>query len=81
MSHGKARDRVHKQGHVFALVAEIFGDGCGHPGALQADERRLVRRGHDDDRALQAFRPEIALDELLDLAAALANEGDDAHVG
>ena len=49
--------------------------------ALHANHRRLVAGGHDDDALGQSFRPEVALDELVHLASALADQGDDDDVG
>ena len=50
-------------------------------GGLRADQRRLVARGHHHDALGQAGRSQVALDELVYLAAALADQGDDDHVG
>ena len=50
-------------------------------GALQPQQRRGVGRRGDDDRAREAFLAEDVLDEFLDLAAALADQADDDHVG
>ena len=75
------RQRVHQQQHVLALVAEVLGDGRGRGGRLDAHQGRLVAGGHHDHALGQPFGPQVALDELVDLAAALADQGDDDHVG
>ena len=81
LGHREARDRVHHQHHVAALVAEVLGDrGRGERG-LDAHERGLVGRRDDHDRAGHALRAEVALDELAHLAATLADQADDVHVG
>ena len=49
--------------------------------ACDADQGRLVAGGHDDHALGQPFGPQVALDELVDLAAALADQGDHDHVG
>jgi hypothetical protein len=76
LRHGKARDGVHHQHHVAALVAEVLRDRGGGEGRLDAHERGLVGGRHDDDRARQALGAEVALDELAHLAASLADEAD-----
>ena len=81
LGHGEARDRIHQQQHVAALVAEVFGDGGRGERGLHARERRLVAGGDDDHAARQAFRAEIALEEFVDFAAALADQADHDHVG
>ena len=63
------------------MVAKVFGDRRGGSGRLHADQGRLVAGGHDHHALGQALRTEVALDELVDLAAALADQGDDVHVG
>ena len=78
---GEAGQRVHQQQHVLALVAEVFGDGRGRQGRLHADQGRLVAGGHHDHALGQPCGAQVALDELVDLAAALADQGDDDHVG
>src|SRR3954468_6355449 len=80
LGHGDARDRVHHQHDVGALVAEVLGDGGRDERALDAHERRLVGRRDDHDAALERVA-EVALDELLDLSAALADERDHVDVG
>ena len=73
--------RIHHQHHVFALVAEILGDGRGRLRRLRAEDRRLVARGDDHDAAGESRGAEIALDEFVDLAAALADQRNHVHVG
>jgi hypothetical protein len=79
LGHREARDRVHHQHHVRALVAEVLGDGGRGERGLDAHERRLVGRRDDDDGAVDGVA-EVALDELAHLAATLADEADDVHV-
>ena len=44
---GIARQRVHQQQDVLALVTEVFGDACAVLRGAQAHQRRIVRRrGH-----------------------------------
>ena len=50
-------------------------------GRLDAHERRLVAGRDDHDRALQARFAEIALDEVADFFAALADQRDHVDVG
>jgi hypothetical protein len=64
-----------------ALVAEILGDGEGEIGGLAAHQGRLVGGGDHDDAAGGAFIAEVGGQELLHLAAALADQTDDDHVG
>ena len=52
---GKAGDRVHHQDDRFALVAEIFGDGCADIGGVEAHLGGLVGSGDDDDGSLHPF--------------------------
>ena len=74
LRHREAREAVHQQQHVVALVAERLGDaGRGERGA-QAHQRGFVGGRDDDDRAGEAFGAEVVLDELADLTAALADE-------
>ena len=81
LGHGEARDAVHHEHDVAALVAEVLGDAGGGQRGAQAHERRLVGGGDDDDRAGESLRTEVVLEELPDLAAALADQGDDRDVG
>ncbi len=81
LRHGEARQGVHHQHDVLALVTEPFGDPRGRERGPDADESGLVGRGDDHDGAGQALRSEVALDEFVDLAAALTDEGDDRHRG
>ncbi len=79
--HGEARDAVHQAEHLQALVAEMLGHGQGEVGGLAAHQRRLVGGGDHDDAAGGAFGAEIGGEEFLHLAAALADQADDDHVG
>ena len=83
LGHGEAGEAVHHQHDVAALVAEPLGDAGGGEGGPDAHEGGLVGGGHDDHRAGQAFGPEVVLDELADLAATFADQGqdDDGGVG
>ena len=81
LGHGEARDRVHHQHDVAALVAEVLGDRGGGEGGLDAHQRGLVGGGHDDHGAGHALGAEVALDELAHLAASLADQADDVDVG
>ena len=67
--------------HVLARVAKVLGDRRRGVGGLHAQQRRLVARGHDDDAPRQALGAQLALDEFVDFAAALADQGDHGHVG
>ena len=51
-----------------------LGDAGGGEGRPEPHERRLVGGRDDDDRARQALGAEVLLDELADLAAALADQ-------
>ena len=78
--HREAGDRVDHQQHVPAGVAERLGDRGRDERGLDPDEGRLVGGRDDDDRAAEP-EPEVALDELAHLAAALADEADHVDVG
>src|SRR5205823_53958 len=80
LRHRDPRERVHHEEDVAVLVAEPLGERDGEKCAVQADEWRLVGRGGHDDGALEAGA-EVALDELADFTATLADERDDVHVG
>jgi hypothetical protein len=80
LGHGETRDRVDHAQHRGALVAEVFGQGQREVGGVAAHECRLVGGGDDDDGAAQALLAEIVLQELLHLAAALADEPDDGDL-
>jgi hypothetical protein len=81
LRHCKACDRVHDQQHVIAPVSEVFRNRGGGVGGARAHQRRLVRGRRHDDRALQARRAQVLLDELEHLAAALSDQRDDVDVG
>ncbi len=55
-------------------------DGHGGVGCLAAEERRRIARRDDDDRARESCRPELVLDELAHLPAALTDEGEHGDV-
>ena len=61
LGHGEARERIHHQQHVAALVAKVLGDRRGGQRRLDAHQRRLVAGGHDHHAAGQACRTEVAL--------------------
>ncbi len=81
LCHGEAGERVHQQQHVAVLVAEPLGDACGEECRPDPHQRRRVRSGDDDDRSAPALCAEDPLDELGDLPAPFADEGDDRYVG
>ena len=56
LGHGIARDRVHQQQDVLALVAKILGDRRGGGRRLHADQGRLVAGGHDHHALGQSLR-------------------------
>ena len=64
-----------------AGVAEPLGDPGGDEGGAQPLDRRGVGGGDDDDRAGQPLGAEVVLEELADLAAALADQGDHRDLG
>ena len=78
---GIAGKRIQQQQHVFPLIAEILRHRRGGGRGLSAQQGRLVARGHHHHALGQPFRSQVALDELVDLAAALADERDDDHFG
>jgi hypothetical protein len=78
---GEAREGVHDQQHMQALVAEMLGDGGGIGGAVQTQQGRRVGRGGDHGGAFQPFLAEDVLDEILDLAAAFADQADHHDIG
>jgi hypothetical protein len=59
----------------------MLGHGQGEVGGLAAHQRRLVGGGNHDDAARRALLAELGGEELLHLAAALADQADDDHVG
>ena len=75
------RDRVDEQEHARALVAEVLGVRGRHLRGANALEGRDVARGHDDDALLAALGAQGPLEELADLAPALADERHDDDVG
>ena len=74
---GKPRHRVHQEQHPLPLVAEILGDGggdcCAALSRSIADLSEVAST--DQDRVCQAGFAQVAFDELADLAAALADQG------
>ena len=81
LGHGDPGEAVHHQHDVAAAVAEPLGDAGGHEGRPQPLDRRGVGGGDDHDRAGQALGAEVVLEELADLAAALADQGDHRDLG
>ncbi len=79
--HGHASHRVHHQQDIFALIAEVLGNGGRHQRTGGSHYGGLVARGNDDDTSLEPFGTQVALDELADLAAAFAQQGNHVHVG
>jgi hypothetical protein len=76
---GESRDGVHYQKDGAPGVAEVFGDRGGGEGCPHAHERRFVARGDDHHRAGQTVGSEVVLEEVLDFAAALSDQGDHIH--
>ncbi len=81
LRHGQAGEGIHEQEHMLALIAKMGGDGVGGEGRLDADKRRLIRRGHDDHAAFERFGTEVLLDELEDFTTAFADQRDDVDFG
>ncbi len=81
LSPGEARHRVEEEHDVLALIAEVLRNSSRNVGTAQTSQRRSVRRGNDDDRALEPLRSQIVLNELAHLSGALTNEGNHIHVG
>jgi hypothetical protein len=71
---GEARDRVHHQQHVEALVAEVLGHGAGHERRHPALDGGLVGGRDDEHRLLAAFLAEDFVHESRHFAAPLADE-------
>ena len=78
---GEAGERVEEEEDVAALVAEDLGHRHRHPGGAALDQRRLVGGGGDDDGAGHALGAEDVVDEVAQLAAALADQGIDDDLG
>ena len=82
LGHGEAGEAVHHQqrrpcpgrGTHSAMRVAVNG-------GPEADEGGLVGGGDDDDRAGEALGAEVALEELADLTAALADEGEHGDLG
>ena len=64
-----------------ALVAEHLGAGHRHPGGAALDQRRLVGGRRHHHRPRHARRPEHVVDEVAQLAPALADQRVDHDVG
>ena len=79
--HRDARDRVHHEQHLLALVAEVFGDRRGHERTAGAHERGLIAGGHDHDGAGETFLTQRVLDELAYFTTALTEQRDHVHIG
>jgi hypothetical protein len=77
---GEPGQGIHDEQDTGALVAEVLGYGSCKPAAVQAHQRRGIRRRGDNDGALPVRRAEDAFDELLHLATALADQADYNHV-
>src|SRR5438552_3881330 len=71
---GKPRYVVHRQKHMLALVAEIFGNAGGHEGRLDALDGGAVGCRDDDDCPRQSLSPKLMLDEFAHLTPAFANQ-------
>ena len=56
LRHGEARDGIHHQQHVLALVAEVLGDGERDEAGAHAQRRGPVRRGDDHHGAPHTLR-------------------------
>jgi len=69
-----------KTGNVHE-VAEVLRNGSRDKRRLDADKRRRVGCRDDHDRPPHPLGTQVVLDELAHLAATLANQRDDVHVG
>ena len=76
-----ARQRIHQQQHVLALIAEIFGDSRRDLGGAHAQQRRLIAGADDDDTLFQPPGSQRGSQKFLDLASALADQCDDRDIG
>ena len=66
---------------MLALVAEMLGNGRGVAGALHAQQRRRIGGSGHDHRTTAVLGAQNVLDEFLDLAAALADQAHNDHIG
>ena len=78
---GEPGHAVHQQVDVQPGVTEGLADPGGGVGRVAAHQRRLIRRGHDDNAAGQAFGPKIVLQKLPNLTAPLANQTQHVDIG
>jgi hypothetical protein len=77
----EARQRIEQQQNLQASIAKVLGDGRRQPGTVQAHQRRIVRRRGDNHGAPHAIGSQGIAHEILDLAAALADQSDHGNVG
>ncbi len=71
---GKPRERIRQQKHMMPLVAEHLRRGHRHPRRPPLDQRRLVRGRRDHHRPRHALGPQHVVDEVAQLAPALADQ-------
>src|SRR5438132_1465637 len=72
LGRGAACGSVRQEHDVGALIAEEFRGRARDVGGADAQEPRLVAGGDDDEGALQPLGAQGLLDEVADLAPALA---------
>src|SRR5690606_8601582 len=77
----EASERIHQQQYIEAAVAEIFGNGRGAPGAVQAHQWRIVGGGGDDNRFAEVFGAKYVFNEFAHFAATFADQTHDDDVG
>ena len=78
---GATGQRIHQQQYILALVAEMLGDAGGHHGAVQAHQRRVVRRRGHHHGTRQALGTENVIDEFLYFATTFADQPHHDHIG
>jgi hypothetical protein len=78
---GETGQGIHQQQHILALVAEMLGDAGGHHGAMQAHQRRVVRRRGHHHGAGQALGAKDVVDEFLYFTTTFADQPHHDHIG
>ena len=80
LGHGEARQRVHHQQHVVALIPEILSDAGSHRGTLFPQHSGLIGGRHHQDGAGHALLPQVLLYKIQNLTATFAHQRNDIDI-
>src|SRR5690348_2134795 len=80
LCHGQARNGIHHEQNILALIAEILGYRQRYVAGSNTERRRTIRGRYYNHRPAAPFRAEFVFKKRPDFTIAFSNQSDDTHV-